>query len=313
MSIQTQTDASVVPRYCGISTFARLPLGKDLHHVDIGIIGIPFDGGCTFRTGARFGPEAIRKSSRLLRGYNVAQDHYPFRDKQVADMGDIVCTPFDNQKAVDQIYRELKTQLSSIQSPIFMGGDHTISYPILKAMQDKHNIQGGIALLHFDSHMDTWEEYFDEKITHGTPFKRAFQEGLIHKDHSIHVGIRGSTYSKDDFKDDEALGFKVIPCSDIIDKDIGVDGIVKKIKERVGNHYCYISIDVDVVDPAFAPGTGTPECGGFSSLEMLTILRKCKGLRVLGGDVVEVCPSYDHADITGQLAATLCYELISLL
>jgi agmatinase len=308
-----QADPNKIPRYVGISTFARLPYYESLDKVDIGVIGIPFDSGCTFRSGARFGPEAIRKSSRLLRAYNPDQDKYPFLDNQVADMGDIPCTPFDNKQAVDQIYLGVSSFLSNLKNAIFLGGDHTISYPILKAINEKYKPKDGITLIHFDSHMDTWDEYFDEKITHGTPFKRAFEENLINKNTSIHVGIRGSINNKDDFKNDEELGFKIIPCSDIVNPKIGIDGIVDKIKKRVGDSLCYISIDIDVVDPAFAPGTGTPECGGFSSLEMLTILKKLKVLNIIGGDIVEVAPCYDSSDITSTLAATICYELICLI
>ena len=309
--IVTQSDPSRQPRYVGISTFARLPYYNTLENIDIGIIGIPFDGGCTFRPGARFGPEAIRKSSRLLRSYNPDQDTYPFLNRQVADMGDISCTPFNNSTAVDQIYQGVNEKLSNIKNAIFMGGDHTISYPILKSINEKYDLSKGITLIHFDSHMDTWDEYFDEKLTHGTPFKRAFEEDLINKDTSIHVGIRGSINDKEDFARDAEMGFKIIPCADIL--NIGIDGIVNKIKTRVGDTPCYISIDIDVVDPAFAPGTGTPECGGFSSLELLTILKKLKGLNILGGDIVEVAPSYDSSEITSTLAATITYELICLL
>lgn len=315
MSIIGQPDPSVIPRYVGISTFARLPYYECINqkNIDIGIIGIPFDSGCTFRPGARFGSEAIRRSSRLLRQYNPAQDKYPFKNRQVCDMGDIACTPFDNSKAVLQIYEKLSDKMKLVNNMIVMGGDHTISYPILRCMKEKYDIKEGITLIHFDSHLDTWEEYFDEKITHGTPFKRAFDEGLINRDTSMHVGIRGSINDKEDYKRDSEMGFKVIPCSDICDPKIGIDGIVSKIKSRVGNTPCYISIDIDVVDPAFAPGTGTPECGGFSSLEMLSMIRKLSGINMIGGDVVEVAPCYDNGENTSLLAATLCYELICLI
>ena len=313
MSIIAQPDPNRIPRYTGISTFARLPTGDKVEKIDIGVIGIPFDGGCTFRSGARFGPEAIRKASRLLRGYNPSQDAYPFKDKQVADMGDIPCTPFNNSQAVEQIYNQISDIMKGINNPVFLGGDHTISYPILRAMNEKYNLTNGITLIHFDSHLDTWEEYFDEKITHGTPFKRAFDEKLINTDTSVHVGIRGSINSKNDLIEDENMGFKIIHCSDICTPGIGINGIVEKIRKRVKETPCYISIDIDVIDPAFAPGTGTPECGGFSSLEMLTIIRKLKGINLLGGDIVEVAPCYDNNENTSLLASTLCYELICLL
>lgn len=313
MSIKEQPNPNIIPRYCGLSTFARLPSYNDINNIDIGIIGIPFDGGCTYRTGARFGPEAIRKSSRLLRSYNPSQDIYPFKNKQVVDMGDIPCTPFNNSLAVEQIYNQLSMKFKNINNAIFLGGDHTISYPILRCINEKYNFDKGVTLIHFDSHLDTWEEYFDEKITHGTPFKRAFDEKLINIDTSIHVGIRGTVNDEKDFSNDENMGFKIIHCSDVCNPNIGIDGIANKIKNRVLNTPCYISIDIDVVDPAFAPGTGTPECGGFSSLEILTIIRKLKGINIIGGDVVEVAPCYDNNDNTSLLAATLSYELICLL
>ena len=313
MSIIGQSDASKIPRYVGINTFARLPMANEVDKINIGIIGIPFDGGCTFRTGARFGPEAIRRSSRLLRSYNPVHNLYPFEKKQVVDMGDIACTPFNNSSAVEQIYHELTEKMSIIDNAVFMGGDHTISYPILRALKEKYNLEQGVTLIHFDSHLDTWDEYFDEKITHGTPFKRAFEEGLINSNTSIHVGIRGTVNCKTDFENDSEMGFKIIPCSDVCHPNIGIKGIVEKITKRVGDTSCYISIDIDVVDPAFAPGTGTPECGGFSSLEILSIIRSLKNLNIIGGDVVEVAPCYDNGENTSLLAATLCYELICLL
>ena len=314
MNIIGQTDATKQPRYVGFSTFARLPMKMEVEgKVGTGVIGIPFDGGCTYRTGARFGPEAIRKASRLLRPYNPALDVYPFAKKQVVDMGDIAVTPFNNEKAVEQIYEGVKRELGRLEHAVFMGGDHTISYPILRCMTEKYDLKEGVTLIHFDSHLDTWDEYFEEKITHGTPFKRAFEEGLINRETSMHVGIRGSVNDSDDFKRDGEMGFKVIQCSEVVDPAVGIKGIVEKIKSRVKMTPCYLSIDIDVVDPAFAPGTGTPECGGFSSMEILSIIRGLQGINLIGGDVVEVAPCYDHGENTSLLAATLCYELICLI
>jgi len=304
-----QPNPNEIPRYCNISTFARLPQPFQVEKVDIGILGIPFDGGCSFRTGARFGPEAIRKASRLLREYNPDNDIYPFKDKQVCDLGDIICTPYDNKKACDQIYDNIIKDYNNVNNLVFLGGDHTISYPVLKVMNEKF---GQIALIHFDSHLDTWEEYFDEKYTHGTPFRNVINEKLIDVDSSIHVGIRGSINSKNDIENDAELGYKIIKCNEI--EEIGIKGVIEKIKNRVKDKLCYISIDIDVLDPAFAPGTGTPECGGYSSRELISILQGLKDLNIVGGDIVEVAPCYDNnGDTTSLIAAKLSYELICLI
>ena len=302
-----QPNPNITPRYCNIATFARLPIWND-EDIDIGIMGIPFDGGCCYRTGARFGPNGIRENSRLLRSYNPEQDVYPF-SKNVYDIGDISVTPFDNKKAVEQIYTKLKS-LNNIPNIIFMGGDHTISYPILKYLSEKHNQP--ITLIHFDSHQDTWEEYFGENVTHGTPFKRCFEENLINPDTSIHIGVRGSINDINDYKNDAEMGFKTIFCSEI--DEIGVNGIIEKIKKRVKDSLCYISIDIDVLDPAFAPGTGTPEPGGFSTRELLSILRGIKDLNIVSGDVVETAPCYDNqSNITSLNSAKLIYELVCMI
>lgn len=302
-----------VPRYANFSTFARLPPTPASTLVDVGIIGVPFDGGCTYRSGARFGPSAIRQSSRLLRAYNTDQHVYPFRSQRVGDLGDIVCTPFDNGRAVEQIYAGARTLLRRVvRAPLFLGGDHTISYPLLRALHEKQGQpEGGITLLHFDSHLDTWDSYFGEKNTHGTPFKRAFEEGLINPHTSMHVGIRGSSNSAEDALEDAKLGFKTLRCSEV--ETLGTEGIVRRIHQRVGRTPCYLSIDIDVVDPSAAPATGTPECGGFSPMQVLSIVRGLRGLQLVGGDVVEVAPCYDAGEITSTLAATLVYEMLSLL
>lgn len=298
------------PRYNNMNTFAGLPIITD-KLVDIGIIGIPFDSGTTFRPGARFGPNAIRQSSHMLMGYNPIQRVYPFRDQIVADLENIACTPFNNKLAVKQITEGMLERLLQIRNvPIIIGGDHTISYPVLKAIDTHYQINGEIALLHFDSHMDTHDQYFDQPITHGTPFRRAVEDGHINPHRSLHVGVHGSINDEHEIDQDRTLGFKTITTSDIYEK--GVSQIVKTIKKRIGNMPCYISIDVDVVDPSGAPGTGTPESGGLTQFQIISIIQQLRGLDIIGGDVVEVSPPYDVSNITSQLAATLVYELISL-
>lgn len=307
MSIKSQPDPTIIPRYCGISTFARLSILNEDEECDTAIVGIPFDSAVTFRPGARFGPESIRSSSRLIRPYNINQEISVFDNKIIKDAGDIPCTPLNIKEAMKMISNQVDELFNKTKNIIFMGGDHSISYPILKSINKKF---GKVSLLHFDSHFDTWDEYFGEKYTHGTPFKRALEEGLIDVEHSMHVGIRGSVNDYVDIEKDNELGFKTIFCSEL--EKNGVEYVIDKIINRVKNKPCYISIDIDCIDPAYAPGTGTPEPGGISSREIIYILGGIKNLNVIGGDVVEVSPSYDSNNITSQLAANLVYELLCM-
>lgn len=302
-------EATRVPRYAGLGTFARLPQIDAVSDYDVAIIGIPFDGGTSFRPGARFGPAAIREASRLLRpGYHVELDCTPVNTAQYVDGGDIACTPYDNQKAVAQIEEGAASFVGKNKTVIALGGDHTIALPMLRATTKVH---GPVALLHFDAHLDTWDTYFDEPITHGTMFRRAFEEGLLIEDSSMHIGIRGPVYDQDDFIRDHEFGFQIIRCSDL--DLLGVPSVVDRIQERIGQTPIYLSLDIDVLDPAFAPGTGTPEMGGIHSRELLRMLRALKGLNIVGADVVEVAPAYDHADVTSLAAATVVFEMMALL
>jgi len=304
-----QVDGMVVPRYAGLTTFARLPRLEDVADYDVAVVGVPFDSGVTYRPGARFGPAHIRQASRLLRPYNPALDALPFRDAQVVDAGDIAANPFDIPEAIEQTRAGIAALMTSTGRPVLsLGGDHTIALPALQAV---HAVHGPVALVHFDAHLDTWDTYFDAPCTHGTPFRRASEQGLIIKGSSAHVGIRGSLYDRQDLLDDADLGFTVVHCRDI--ERIGVDGVVDRIVERVGEHPVYVSIDIDVLDPAFAPATGTPEAGGMTSRELLGTLRAMSGLRLVGGDIVEVCPAYDHAEITAVAAANVGYELLTVM
>lgn len=303
-----QVDGMRVPRYAGLTTFARLPRIDEVERHDVAIVGVPFDTGVTYRPGARFGPSYIRQASRLLRPYNPALDVAPFRTVQVVDAGDVACNPFDIERALDEIAQGIGELASGSRPVMVMGGDHTIALPVLRAL---HAIHGPIALVHFDAHLDTWNTYFDAPYTHGTPFRRASEEGLIVKGHSAHVGIRGSLYDRQDLADDEELGFTIVHCRDI--DRLGVDGIVARVQERVGDLPVYVSIDIDVLDPAFAPATGTPEAGGMTSRELLGVLRGMQSLRIVGADVVEVAPAYDHAEITSVAAANLAYELVTIM
>ena len=299
----------VVPRYAGPTTFARLPEIRDVQNCDIAILGIPFDAGTSYRPGARFGPQAVRQASRHLRtNYHPAYDTEPFNQLQVADAGDITCNPFNIEEAVIQIQNAATELLDNTGSIISIGGDHTIALPLLRAVNKYH---GPVALVHFDAHLDTWDTYFGAPYTHGTPFRRAAEEKLFLDQASMHIGIRGPLYSNEDLKSDEELGFKVVHCDEF--QQEGVQHVVRRIKERVRNNPIYLSIDIDVLDPAHAPGTGTPEIAGMTSRELLGVLRGLAGLNIISADVVEVSPAYDHAELTSLAAATTVFELINLL
>ena len=301
--------ATEVPRYAGLGTFARLPQLGSVPDYDVAIVGVPFDGGTSFRPGARFGPSHVREASRLLRpGYHPELQTTAVDTAQFVDAGDLSCTPYDNVLAVQQIQEQATGLVGKDKTVIAIGGDHTIALPMLRATAKVH---GPVALLHFDAHLDTWDTYFGEPITHGTMFRRAFEEGLLIEDKSMHIGIRGPVYDQDDFVRDHEFGFQIIRCTDI--DTMCIPAVVQSIKERIGDTPVYLSIDIDVLDPAYAPGTGTPEMGGLHSRELLRLLRGLNGLNIVGADVVEVAPAYDHADTTALAAATLVFEMMSLL
>ena len=300
----------LVPRYAGPTTFARIPELRDVDSCDVAIIGVPFDAGTSYRPGARFGPQAVRQASRQLRtNYHPNYDVEPFKVQQVADAGDITCNPFNIDEAIKQIEDGATDLLNKVGSIVTIGGDHTIALPLLRAVNKKCGQP--VALVHFDAHLDTWDTYFGAPYTHGTPFRRAREEGLFLDDASMHVGIRGPLYSRDDLKEDADLGFKIIHCDDFQTQSI--DQIVKRIRDRVGDNPLYLSIDIDVLDPAHAPGTGTPEIAGMTSREMLNVLRGLSGMNLVSADVVEVAPAYDHAELTSTAAATIVYELINII
>lgn len=299
-------NATNVPRYAGIATFARLPRLDQVKSADVAIVGIPFDSGVSYRPGARFGPSHVRESSRLLRPYNPATDIEPFAQQQVADAGDIAVNPFIIEEAIATIEVEASKLLATGAKLMSIGGDHTIALPLLRAL---HAIHGPIAVVHFDAHLDTWDTYFGVETTHGTPFRRASEEGLIDMTASMHVGIRGPLYSAQDLAEDTRLGFQVVSCRDV--ELHGLAQALDAIRTRVGDRPTYVSVDIDVLDPAHAPGTGTPEAGGLTSRELLEMIRIFGNMNLISADVVEVAPAYDHAQITGIAAAHVAYELIS--
>ena len=299
-------DASIMPRYAGIATFARLPRIEDVPRADIAVVGIPFDSGVSYLPGARFGPAHVRESSRLLRPYNPVQDVSPFAAQQVVDAGDIAANPFDISEAVKQIEAGARQLSADGARLVVIGGDHTIALPLLRVVAERH---GPIAVLHFDAHLDTWDTYFGAPVTHGTPFRRASEEGLIDMEASLHVGIRGPLYSRDDLRDDSRLGFAIIASHEI--ETEGLKSAIDRMLQRLGDRPVYVSVDIDVLDPAHAPGTGTPEAGGMTSRELLAMIRALRGVNIVGADLVEVAPAYDHAQLTGIAASHVAYEIIS--
>lgn len=307
-------DSSRIPRYAGAATFARLPRLDQVARADVAVVGVPFDTGVSYRPGARFGANHVRESSRLLRPYNPAQEISPFELAQVADAGDMAVNPFNINEAIEEIQHnalELTVPDAEGRSAklLTLGGDHTIALPLLRAASERAGAP--VALLHFDAHLDTWDTYFGAEYTHGTPFRRAVEEGILDTEAISHVGTRGPLYGKKDLEDDKRFGFGIVTSSDVFRQ--GVDEVVHKLRDRIGNRPLYVSIDIDVLDPAHAPGTGTPEAGGITSRELLEILRGLRGMNLIGADVVEVAPAYDHAEITGIAASHVAYDLVSLL
>jgi agmatinase len=295
------------PRFSGVRTFMRLPNVEDLENADVAIVGAPFDTATTYRVGARFGPEGVRSASHLLRPYNPSQDVSIFDHLSVIDYGDVPVVP----GYIEESYRRIAEDLEPIHRagviPIVLGGDHSIALPELRAAAAVH---GPLALVQFDAHPDTWDSYFGQKHTHGTPFRRAVEEGLLLPERSIQVGMRGSIYDAGDWEDARKLGFDLVPTDTVC--KLGIEEIIARIRERVGDAKAYVSFDVDFVDPAFAPGTGTPEVGGFTSREAQEFVRGLVGLDLVGCDVVEVYPAYDPAQITALLAANVAHEFLSL-
>jgi agmatinase len=304
-----QVDALAVPRFAGLRTFARLPPLADVGRADVAVLGAPFDGATTFRAGARFGPAAIREASLLLRPYNETQAIAPFAAVQVADAGDAPATPVDLKAGHAAIEAEARAIGDGGGRVLGLGGDHSVSLPLLRAASAAH---GPLSLVQLDAHTDTWDSYFGARYTHGTIFRRAAEEGLIDAGASVQIGLRGSLYEPEDLDDNRALGFATLLAREF--DSAGVTGALALIGGRVRSPV-YVTVDIDVLDPAFAPGTGTPEAGGLTSRELLALLSGLAGLgvEIAAADVVEVSPPYDPAGVTAVAAANAAYELVALL
>lgn len=293
----------------GIATFGRAPFTSDYSQADVAIVGIPFDASVSYRSGARFGPRAIREQSLLLWGYNNAQRVAPFQSLKIVDIGDVEVVPVD----IIETHRAIEAAVAPIVQSgckvVAIGGEHSISLPLLRAHAAQH---GPLAVVHFDAHPDTWdEEYAGHKYSHGTPFRRALEEGLINRSAYLQIGIRGPTAGPQDYVDARSLGAQLITIDEAL--AIGIDKLIAMIRACVGERPLYVTLDIDAVDPAFAPGTGTPEVGGFSSFQMLQLVRGLRGLKCVGFDLVEVSPPFDGQQITAILAANLVFEFLSLL
>ncbi|RWR06974.1 agmatinase [Siminovitchia fortis] len=301
-------DSSQSPRFVGNRTFMRLEQVRTTNDIDFAVLGVPFDTAASNRTGQRFGPQHIRDFSVLLRPYNPDMDIDIFEYCSGVDYGDINVIPGNALRTYDSMVEGLTPLLEKNVIPVIMGGDHSITLGNLRAF---HKRYGKIALVHFDSHGDTWEHYYGEKYMHGTPFRRAAEEGLLDMEHSIQVGMRGPLYGPGDIEDARDLGFEVIPMKEV--RQIGFENVMKRIHERVKDRPVFVTYDIDFVDPAFAPGTGTPEVGGPTSYEALEYVRGLDGLDVVGFDLVEVLPAYDANEITAVLASAVIYEMITLI
>jgi len=299
-------DAFRSPRFAQLSTFMRLPYTQEIDGLDVAILGIPFDGGVSFRPGARFGPKEIRTNSLLIRPYHPVLQTLPFSRLRVADVGDVDLNPLDIIDTFGRIEEAVARILNAGAVPACVGGDHSISLPILRAVARAH---GAVALVHFDSHQDMWEEYFGNRYFHGTPFRRALEEALYVPRDTVQIGIRGPVYSEKDFEFGEEHGVTAVRAEEIHRR--GAEAVRLHL-DRLRGRKTYVSFDIDAVDPAFAPGTGTPEVGGLSSAQVLDLLRMLADLEIVAFDIVEVAPPYDQSGLTSMLAANVLFELISV-
>lgn len=297
-------DALQHARSGGIATFMRLPHIHDPEELDIALVGVPFDGGTTYRPGTRFGPRHVREQSVLIRPWNPVLKVNPFAKFRIGDYGDLSVNPLSIQDTFVRIEEQMKPLLTADTRCAAVGGDHSISLPLLRATAKKY---GPLAIIQFDAHNDLWDEYFGSKLSHGTPFRRAIEEGLIRENSFLQVGLRGQVYSKDDFEFARKHKIEMITAEEF---HAGGMKIVREQLQAFHGKPVYVTLDIDCVDPAFAPGTGTPQVGGFSSAQIVELVRALRGLKLVGCDLVEVSPPYDNGAITSLLAANLLYELL---
>jgi guanidinobutyrase len=308
MSFNQPLGGNEMPRFAGPGTMMRLPSAPSAEGLDVCFVGIPMDIGASHRAGTRFGPRQIRQESTMIRPYNMATRAAPFDSLQVADIGDIPTNTFDLKKSVQIIEEHYDRILATGCIPLGLGGDHTLVYPILRAMAKKH---GPVGLIHVDAHADINEHMFGERIAHGTPFRRAVEDDAIDTMRAIQIGLRGSGYAADDFDWPRQQGFRVVQAEECWHKSL--TPLMEEVRAMMGNGPVYMSFDIDSLDPAFAPGTGTLEVGGLTIWQALEIVRGCRGLNLVGCDLVEVSPPYDQAGTTALVAANILFEMLCVL
>ena len=297
-----------MPRFAGPGTFMRLPSAASAQGLDAALIGVPMDIGTSWRSGTRFGPKQIRAESTMLRPYNMWTKAAPFAHMQVADIGDVPINTFDLRDTVTRITAFYDEVLKHDVVPVTMGGDHTLSLPVLRSIAKKH---GPVALIHVDAHADINDHMFGNEIAHGTPFRRAYEEGLIDAANTFQIGLRGTGYEADDFDTGRGWGFTVIQAEEVWYKSLAP--IMEKVREQLKDRPVYLTFDIDSLDPSVAPGTGTPEFGGLTASQGFEIVRGCAGLNIVGCDLVEVSPPYDPSGNTAVMAANLLYEMLCVL
>jgi guanidinopropionase len=301
-------DLNTMPRFAGVATFMRLPVETDFSRIDIALAGVPWDGGTTNRAGARHGPREIRNMSSLIRRINHASGIAPFELCRVADVGDAPVNPISVQDSLGRIQGFFARIAAAGAVPLSAGGDHLVTLPILRALAQRRPV----GMVHFDAHSDTADSYFGgERYTHGTPFRRAVEEGLLDPKRVIQIGIRGSLYDAHDLDFAREAGMRVITIEDF--HDLGLDGVIAEARRVAGDGPTYVSFDVDGLDPVYAPGTGTPEIGGFTTHEAQRMIRGLQGLDLIGGDVVEVAPPFDPSGNTALVGATMMFEILCVL
>lgn len=295
----------MAPRFTQIPSFLRAPMSRDYKNLDIGMVGIPFDGALTNRAGARHGPREVRNASSLMRTTHHVTNVNPHEIARIADVGDIDFHHlFDIKKTHDEIEAFIQEMHDEGVMPLSVGGDHSVSLPILRVLAAERPV----ALIHIDAHTDTWDEFQGSKFNHGSPFRRAVEEGLIDPKKTIQIGIRGAQSSPEGWEYSKQSGMRVVFIEEL--NQIGIDAVIKEARELIGDMPMYFTFDVDALDPVYAPGTGTPEVGGMTTAEALQLIRGFRGMNYIGGDVVEVSPPYDYAQLTTMAAATIMYEML---
>jgi len=297
-----------MPRFGGITTFMRLPGTTPVSKLDVAVVGVPFDIGTSNRPGARFGPRGIRSESVLIRPYNMATRAAPFDSLAIDDTGDVATNPYNLADSIDRIEAHYTQLLAHDLKTLSIGGDHTIALPILRALAAKH---GPLGVVHVDAHTDINDTMFGERVAHGTPFRRAVEEGLLDPQRVVQIGVRGTGYAADDFDWSREQGFRVVQVEECWHRSL--EPLMNEVARQVGGGKAYLSFDIDGLDPSVAPGTGTPEIGGLTGIQALEIIRGCRGLDLVGADLVEVAPAYDPSGNTSLLAANLLYEMLCVM